>query len=188
MIENQQPIWANVCVKLLQGPLYRTNANDKNWNTLTAYESKIQEYFYTIGLHVVIEKSDGYAFLSQLADEDSNDSLPHLIKKIPLTPEISLLCVLLREALDSFDSSQSDSSVLVLSENEIKDMLSVFLKEKTDQTKFYSKLDGYLMQLVNLSFLRELNKDDTFVKSNTAILEREFEVRRIIRAKIDTEF
>ncbi|NLC92640.1 MAG: DUF4194 domain-containing protein [Treponema sp.] len=198
---SSNPVWASICVKLLQGPIYK-DYSATTWNTLTSWTSDIQNYFATIGLVVYVDQSDGYAFLKQ-ADDDSIDSgnstedemaqdtmpsdLPHLIRKIPLTPEVSLLCVLLREALDQFDTSQNQSSICVLKESDIKERLSVFIKEKSDQIKYYKNLDNYLSQLVNLSFLRELNLQ-TQKATSLQNIDREFEVRRIIRAKINIDF
>jgi len=195
------PAWASICVKLLQGPIYK-DYSTTTWNTLTSWTSDIQNYFATIGLVVYVDQSDGYAFLKQ-ADDDSIDSgnstedeitqdtissdLPHLIRKIPLTPEVSLLCVLLREALDQFDTSQNQSSICVLKESDIKERLSVFIKEKADQIKYYKNLDIYLNQLISLSFLKELNLQTQKATSSQNV-DREFEVRRIIRAKINVDF
>jgi len=189
------PVWAPVCIKLLQGPVYRTGAGDATWNTLTAWSSAIGDYFAQIGLTVFVEQGDGYAFLKQRDENDevadtagSPSNLPHLIKKYALTPEVSLLCVLLREALDQFDTSQNQSAMLVLKESEIKERLAVFIKEKNDQVKYFNKIDTYLNQLVNLSFLRELNASPGQHSTSANQEDREFEVRRIIRAKIDVEF
>ena len=37
--------WSKVCIKLLQGPIFRQNANDKLWETLETYESDIESFF-----------------------------------------------------------------------------------------------------------------------------------------------
>jgi hypothetical protein len=189
------PEWAGACIRLLQGPVYRNGADDVTWNLLTVWLSNISGYFAQIGLSVIIDQSDGYAFLAQSDDDtvspdnsDTQPQLPHLIRKYALTPEVSLLCVLLREALDHFDTSQNESSMLILKESEIKEMLSVFLKEKADQNRLYNKLDEYLGQLVKLSFIRELNNNAGQPGTTGTVSDREFEVRRIIRAKINAEF
>ena len=70
-----------------------------------------------------------------------------------------------------------------MKENDIKERLSVFIKDKNDQIKYYSKLDSYLNKLVTLTFLRDLTGDKVRTPG-----DREFEVRRIIRAKINPEF
>jgi hypothetical protein len=175
------PVWAPVCVRLLQGPVY---AEDPVWTLLSSWRSDVQNYFATIGVSVLVSDEDGYAFLSQ-PDDDADEAVvvPRLVKKYPLTPEVSLLCVLLREELDSFDASGNQSAVLKMRESEIKDRLAAFLKDKNDQLKFYNKLDTYLSQLVSLSFLRDVS-DSTVGDPGS----REFEVRRIIRAKINPEF
>jgi hypothetical protein len=195
MSEQTIPTWAPVCVKLLQGPMYNT---DSTWNLLSVWKSDIQNYFATIGVSVVISDKDGYAFLSQKDDEtldtegidvppsdrsEETVCVPRLVKKYPLSVEESLLCVLLREELDTFDASGNQSAILKMKENDIKERLSVFIKDKNDQIKYYSKLDSYLNKLVTLTFLRDLTGDKVNVPG-----DREFEVRRIIRAKINPEF
>jgi hypothetical protein len=195
MSEQNIPVWAPVCVKLLQGPIYN---NDSVWNLLSSWKSAIQDYFATISVSVVISDEDGYAFLSQKDDEALDNGgadalpserieetvcVPRLVKKYPLSVEESLLCVLLREELDTFDASGNQSAILKMKENDIKERLSVFIKDKNDQIKYYSKLDSYLNKLVTLTFLRDLTGDKVRTPG-----DREFEVRRIIRAKINPEF
>lgn len=193
MEENKSPEWAAVCVKLLQGPLYRNGSGDATWALLDAWQSDISRYFDVIGVKVVIENADGYAYLAQKesgADESSKQNLPKLIKEYSLSPEISFLCVILREALDQFDSSENISSMLVMKESEIRDRIATFLPEssKSDQTKMYRKLDEYLNRLVELTFLREIESPSSEIKNENSVRDREFEVRRIIRSKVNAEF
>lgn len=188
MEETNSPEWAAVCVKLLQGPLYRTGNGDATWALLDAWQGEISKYFDVIGVKVVIENADGYAYLAQ--KEGSN--LPKLIKEYPLSPEISFLCVILREALDQFDSSQNVSSMLVMKESEIRDRIATFFPEssKSDQTKMYRKLDEYLNRLSELSFIREINPENAASQNQNldSPRDREFEVRRILRSKVNAEF
>ena len=196
------PSWGGVCVKLLQGPLYRTGVDDVNWKTLTTWLSEINNYFEKIGLIVLVNQGDGYAYLSQLDDfkareamngfEDVDDEdmhkdsegekIPRLIKKMPMTVELSMLCVLLREALDRAEGD--DSSELVLKESEIKDMIVPYLKTMSDQTKIMKRLDEYISQLIKLTFIREINENENAAAGK----EREFEIRRIIKSRISPTF
>lgn len=181
---NEEPEWAAVCVKLLQGPLYRLGPNDSTWALLEMWQGEISKYFAVIGVKVVIENADGYAYLSQ-----KETNLPKLIKEYPLSPELSFLCVILREALDQFDSSENVSSMLVMKESEIRDRIATFFpdSEKSDQTKMYRKLDEYLNRLVELSFIREINAE-SLNQDKIENRDREFEIRRIIRSKVNSEF
>lgn len=185
MEENEVPEWAAVCVKLLQGPLYRFGPNDQTWALLEMNQGEISKYFAVIGVKVVIENADGYAYLSQ-----KETNLPKLIKEYPLSPELSFLCVILREALDQFDSSENVSSMLVMKESEIRDRIATFFpdSEKSDQTKMYRKLDEYLNRLIELSFIREINADSSQNLNANENREREFEIRRILRSKVNAKF
>lgn len=176
--------WANACIKLLQGIVYD---DDPCWNMLSNNIREITDFFETIGVQVFIDQNDGYAFLKQINDDetDAGSETIRLIRRYPLSFELSLLCVLLREELEKFDSSQHDSAILVLSESEIRSMLSVYFKEKTDQTKLYRELTKYLNQAAELSFLKELKENSG---STDIPIDRKFEVRRILRAVIDIDF
>lgn len=181
MIQNQKsPVWASVCVKLLQGPIYRQSNNDPTWALLTAWQGDIDRYFGVIGLHVFVDQADGYAFLEQRELLEEEETIPKLITERPLTVQDSLLCVLFREALDQFDTSQNQSENLLLTTSEIKDRLDTFFPEKKDQTRVFRRLDESLNRLRDLSFIREIESSNTF--------DRTFEIRRIIKAKIDADF
>ncbi len=180
-------VWAAPCIKLLQGPLYENEGDSEAWRLLIQYQREISYFFGQIGISVFIEPAEGYAFLEQKEDEEGETESVRLIRRYPLSFEMSLLCVLLREALEQFDISQNDSSILVLPESEIRSMLSVYFKEKTDQTKLYNELTKYLNQAVDLGFLKELNQEQSETIGD-GIIDRKFEVRRILRAKIKTEF
>lgn len=182
------PEWAPVCIKLLQGVIYRTSITDATWNLLEMWQSEIQKYFETIGVTVFIEKNDGYAFLKQIDESEYADSavkLPKLIQTRPMTVELSLICVVLREALDQFDVSEDSSSMLVLTQADIRDRLSTFLPDSSDQTKVYRKLDEYMNRIEELGFVKRIEKEN-FTHENAD--EKEYEIRRIIRAKIDLDF
>lgn len=74
-----------------------------------------------------------------------------------------------------------------MKQSEIKDRLSSFIPETSDQSKVQAKLDSYLTRLCELTFLRELTEEQTQTFPGE-IKDRTFEVRRIIRSKINAEF
>jgi hypothetical protein len=178
--------WAAVCIKLLQGALYE-NEETETWKLLQQYQREIAAYFEQIGISLFIEPVDGYAFLEQKETEEGDSKSVKLIRHYPLTFELSLLCVLLREALEQFDVSQNTSSMLVLKASEIRGMLSIYFKEKTDQTKLYKELNRYLNQAVDIGFLKNLNDKD-LSKTGDTDTDPAYEVRRIVRAKVSVDF
>ena len=178
--------WAAVCIKLLQGAIYENEEPD-TWKLLQQYQREIAAYFDQIAISLFIEPADGYAFLEQKESEEGRSKSVRLIRHYPLSFELSLLCVLLREALEQFDVSQNTSSILVLKASEIRGMLSIYFKEKTDQTKLYKELNRYLNQAAEIGFLKNLSAKD-LSKSGDVDIDPAYEVRRIIRAKVSTDF
>lgn len=176
--------WSKVCIKLLQGQIFRQNANDKLWETLETYESDIESFFAILGVSVAIDKADGFAFLQQNDLEEENDKVSILIRQTPLTEEQSFLCILLRDELNKFDNpnnSQNKSSVLILRESDLYDQFPMFYSQKTDQITAKNNFKKNLNRLCELGLLKEQNQDNPEMES-------EYEVRRYIRAKITSEF
>ena len=184
MSESNLKPWSHVCIKLLQGPSFRQNANDKLWNKLEMYESDIQSFFSILGVNVCIDKADGFAFLQQNELNEEEDKIPRLIRQSPLTEEQSFLCVLLRDELNKFDNPnnfQDKSSVLILRESDLYDQFASFYPQRTDQITAQKNFRKNLDKLCELGLLKAQNPDDTEK-------EQEYEVRRYVRAKIDSQF
>ena len=198
--QEQNVAFSSVLIKLLQG--FVVSDEKKYWESLLTYQEAIREYFSALGLQLHLNTDDGYAFLKQgrlaqsqagmservveegdavegeekLSKEDSIAQMPTLVRRIPLSFEVSLLCVLLREALEQFDSKVNDNHRLVLHRIDIYDLLKLFYEEKTDETKQVKRFDALINRMVELGFLKEL-------KGN----QHSFEVRRIIKAQFDAE-
>jgi hypothetical protein len=91
-------------IRLLQGSLSADDAGV--WNNLLLHETSVREYLAKIGLELVLNEIDGYAFLRQpdIEDEDRQKiPLPRLTRRDRLSYHVTLLCALLRERLDQFD-------------------------------------------------------------------------------------
>ena len=189
-----------VLIRLLQG--FIVSDEKKYWEPLLIYQEAIREYFFMLGLELHLSIDDGYAFLKQqrieqqaeskqaLIDEDSeavegfdgaladeqSAQFPTLVRRIPLSFDVSLLCILLREALEQFDSKVNDDHRFVLHRVDIYELLKLFYAEKTDETKQAKRFDALINRVVELGFLKEL-------KGN----QNSFEVRRMIKAQFDAE-
>lgn len=168
--------YAFTIVKLLQDVIY---SDDKLWENLLNYQVIIMSYFEKIGLELIVDKSDGYAFLKQVELNDDGKTVG-LVKRMPMSYELSLLCVLLREWLDEFDIKDTDSRNLYVSQRDIRNRMELFFKEKTNQIKLISRLDKYIKDACDLGFLKIVSESDKFDENN-------YEVKRIIKAKISND-
>jgi hypothetical protein len=183
-----------VLIKLLQGFLLQ---EDKQiWETLQVQQTFVREYFATLGLHLHLDEHDGYAFLRTIPMGESDDGKVTgesaignvqqeevaekkkltLMRRMPLSFEVSLLCVLLREALDQFDATVHDDHRLIMAKSDIYDLLKLYFPDKHDETKLIKRWDGIINKVIELGFIRELKSDDSRI-----------EVLHIIKAMIDAE-
>lgn len=170
-------LYAPVALKLLQGPLYQEDG--EAWNLLLRYENPIQTYFARIGLGLLVSESDGYAYLHQPESTDDNDNaptLPRLIRRVRLSYDVTLLCVLLRERLLQFETDASTSTRLVLNTEQMREMARLFFAERSNEVRLLRNLDRVIKQVEDLGFVRRLRGAD-----------ETYEVRPIIKARISAD-
>jgi hypothetical protein len=168
--------YAPAVIRLLQGAL---SADDTAvWNTLLVHETPVREYLAKIGLELVLNEIDGYAFLRQ-PDTEGEDGqkipLPRLTRRDRLSYHVTLLCALLRERLDQFEASTPETTRLILTGDDLRDMLRPFLRERGDERAVLKKIDETTSRVVDLGFLRRLGSDNRY------------EVRPILKARISSE-
>jgi len=162
-------------VKLLTGVIYY---GDDLWKDLVNNRNMISEYFKPLGLELNIHESDGYGFLSQIERIEGEEGVPRLVKRHPLSFEISLLLVVLREELERFETRATEQGDLFLNREFIQDLIEVYFKDRKDEIKLIKELDRYINSVVKLGFLQEINRDSRVV----------YKVMPIIKAKIDVNF
>lgn len=168
--------YAPAVIRLLQGALFSDDPGP--WNLLLLHEAAVREYLAKIGLDVVLHEADGYAFVRQpiLEDEDGRaPNLPRLTRRDRMTYHTTLLCALLRERLDQFEASTPDTDRLILTNDELRDLLRPFLRERGDERVLVKKSDETVNRVAELGFLRRLANDDRY------------EVRPILKARIGSE-
>lgn len=179
--------WSDVCVKLLQGPIFEED-NKETFDKLKLWAKEINSYFNIIGLKLFYNDNYDYAFLEQIEDEDGNviDNLNRLLKRHPLTFEISLILVILREELDKFEMNESlQNQNLILKESEIADLVEPYYQNTSDKIKFKDMISSSLNYIANMNFIKKIQRpNDNLQLSN----DREFIIRNIIRAKVDAAF
>ncbi len=171
--------YAAVLIKLLRGPVYDEDV--KAWNDLLVYQARILEYFGQIGLELHLDEADGFAYLTQPDTGGEETRTPRLTRRAPLTYEVSLLLVILRECLEEFDVKTTNISKCFITHREIMEKIELLFKEKANKVKLLSKFDACINHVIGLGFLKEVESDDAEPGN------RRFEIRRIIRAKINNE-
>lgn len=171
--------YAPVVLKLLQNPLFSDEA--AAWNLLLTYLTPVQEYFARVGLEVRVYEEDGFAYLHQPVIENEEGqaiTLPRLTRRDRLTYHTTLLCVILREWLDQFESTHLDTGKCTITEDQLREQLTPFLPARTDERTLLRRMDSAIERLIELGFLKRMPNTEK---------PAYYEVRRILKAKIDAE-
>ena len=170
-------------IPLLKGILYR-DSDAGLWNDLLRIQSRVREYVFVLGLELMLDESEGYAFLRARTEpgDDPELELPRLVARRPLSFPVSLTLALLRKKLAESDAGGGDTR-LVLSRDEIVEMLRVFLPENSNEARVIDRVDANLNRIVELGFLRRMRSD-----RSTPGTQESFEVRRIIKAFVDAQW
>lgn len=170
--QNVEP-YASVIVRLLSSEIYES---EKIWESLLEHRLPIMDYFARIGLEVIIDQREGFAFLKQLELDDTGRTIG-LVKRTSLSYEVTLLLVLLREILEDYELQDTTSPACFVSHQKIRDELELFFQESANKVKLLKQLDRYIRQVMDMGFLK-------LIQDVPQPEERLYEVRRILKAKI----
>jgi hypothetical protein len=165
--------------QLMKGVVYR-DANDRAWRHLLQLQPQARDYVAALGLQIVIDEAEGYAFCRQRPDGEDDGGggapLPRLIPRRTLSFHVSLLLALLRKKLAEFDAQSGDSR-LMLTREQIREMVRVFLPSTTNEARLINQIDAHISKAVELGFLRPARNSETV-----------YEVMRILKAFVDGQW
>ena len=165
---------SSAIIRLMRGVVYRESDED-TWATLERSGAGVRDHFTTIGVDVIVDESEGYAYLRSHPEEEGEEPLPRLVRRRALTYNVSLLLVLLRKRLLEFEITGGEGR-LVLSTDQIVEMLQLFQAESTNEARLVEQADNTIKKAVELGFLRQLRGQTD-----------QWEVRRIIKAYVDAQ-
>jgi hypothetical protein len=167
-----------VAIHLLKGVIYR-DSEEGLWSALLKLQTRVRDYMAVLGLELVFDEAEGYAFLRSRADDDPEaEKMPRLIARRPLSFPVSLLLVLLRKKLAEFDAVGGDT-LLVLTRDEIAELIRVFLLDSSNEARLLDQIETHINKVVELGFLRRLKAGGDSAG---------FEVRRILKAFVDAQW
>lgn len=170
------PRLSPVLVHLLKGVLYR-DQYPVVWHDMESLEAGAMDYFKTIGLDLIVDRAEGFAYLKQ-APLDEDAGIPRLIQRRPLGYAVSILCVLLRKKMVEADAGGSGSgNRVVLTHEQIVEMMQVFAPRRADETFTEDQIETQIKKAVELELLKPLEATPPA-----------YEVRPIIKALVNADW
>ncbi len=166
-----------VVVPLLKGVLYQEES-PAAWAALLTQQAAVRDYVAVLGLDLMLDEAEGYAFLRSREENADDDSAatPRLVARRQHGYPVSLLLALLRKKLAEFDAGGGDTR-LILSRDEVVELVRIFLPSGSNEVKLIDQVDTTLNKIAALGFIRRLRGQPQMI-----------EVRRIIKAFVDAQW
>lgn len=165
----------HLLIVLLQGVLYR-DTEAPLWQSLMDLQGRVRDYCTTLGLEVLVDEAEGYAYLRQRPATAGEPELPRVIQRRQLSYPVSLILVLLRKKLAEFDAVAGETR-LVINREQIVDAVRLFMPDTANEARLLDRMDTHINKVVELGFLHRLRGQ-----------EHLFEVRRILKAFVDAQW
>lgn len=164
-----------VLVALMKGVMDREN-DPARWQSLLDLQTRVRDHVAVLGLELILDEAEGYAYLRQRPIHDGEAELPRLVPRRQLGYQVSLLLALLRKKLAEFDATSGEPR-LILSRDDIVEMMRLFLPDTSNEARLMERIDSHINRVVEMGFLRRLR-----------VTDNQYEVRRILKAFVDAQW
>uniref|UniRef100_Q02A79 Cytoplasmic protein n=1 Tax=Solibacter usitatus (strain Ellin6076) TaxID=234267 RepID=Q02A79_SOLUE len=164
-----------VLIALMKGITTREE-EPEIWQALLDLQARAREYVAVLGLELMLDEVEGYAYLRQRVAAEGEPELPRLVARRQLSYPVSLMLALLRKKLAEFDAGSGEAR-LILSAEQISDMMRLFLAETGNEARLMDRIDTDIRKIVEMGFLRKLRGNDD-----------RYEVRRILKSYVDAQW
>ena len=172
---NEQKPYSRAIILLLKKTVEK---GSPVWEDIINYQIEIQEYLAVIGLELILKKDEGFAFVKQIVFDD--DATLNLVSRRQLGFEVSVIVIVLRQVLEDYDSNPTETQSVdrIITNNEIKDEVRLFLPQNFNKVKLEKDLDTYIQKVVDFGFLKEVKRNNDEIR---------YKIHRIIKEKVTLE-
>jgi hypothetical protein len=175
MSESAPDALTQVLVALMKGILER-ESSPALWQGLLATQARVREHIAVIGLDLVLDEAEGFAYLRQKPQIEGDTEIPRLVARRQLGFSLSLMLALLRKKLAEHDAKGGDTRLIITSAD-ILDTMRLFLPETANEVRLRERVARDIARVAEMGFLRALKGREEI-----------FEVRRILRSFVDAQW
>jgi hypothetical protein len=175
MTEAQTNALSLALIALMRGVTDREN-DPTLWQIVNGLQARIRDHVGVLGLELILDEAEGYAYLRQRPPHADEGELPRLVRRHQLGYQVSLLLALLRKKLAEFDATSGDTR-LIVSRDDVVEMMRLFLPDTANQARLTERIEIHINRIIEMGFLRRLRGADN-----------QFEVRRILKAFVDAQW
>lgn len=164
-----------VLISLMKGVTYM-ESDPPLWQGLLNLQARVREHLAVLGLDLILDEAEGYAYLRQKPAREGEAELPRLVQRRQLSYPVSLLLALIRKKLAEADAQSGDTR-LILGREEIVDLVRTFFADSPNSARLADRIAGNIAKLADMGFLRRLRGG-----------EDRYEVGRILKSFVDAQW
>ena len=166
---------SRVVIALMKGVVYQ-EADPRLWQQLIQLQARTRDHVAVLGLQLMLDEAEGYAWLRTREPEEGEETLPRLVVRRQLSYPVSLIVALLRRRLAEADAGGGDTR-LILSRDEVVALVRTFLPAGANEARLVDQINAHLNKIVDLGFIRRLKGQGDLI-----------EVQRILKAFVDAQW
>lgn len=174
-MEKNEQQYSIALVSLFKG-IISQHKQPKIWNTILVERLQIESYVSKLGLTLIVQTQDGYAYLKQRVYENEEIEIPRLVARRQLGFQTSLLLVVLRKEFAQINR-RDDGERIIVTEAEIIEKMQPYLIDTTDEVKQRANISRSLKQVLEMGFIQRLNNDQV-----------QYEILPLIRGFVDGQW
>lgn len=167
MLDTRERLFSCAGIALLKGVVSRYQ-NEELWQGLLQAQTALRDYFARLGLQLLVNEADEYAYLRQKEDT----GLPRLVNRTQLSYGLSLLLVELRRALGELTALEQGQCLVSLTD--AVRWLKPFFPPVENEQRFQQQVERYLHQAEEMGFVRAQGA--------------QYEVRPLLRSFVDDQW
>lgn len=154
---------------LMRGPVYAEEA-PAVWATLRAQSARITDFLKVLGMRVIVDDVDEYAYLR--SEDELPEGMPRLHRRHKLGMRASVLLVLLRQRMTAAEAEEATPR-LVITREEMIEWMRLYHPAGTND----ERIGADIPKLEELGYLKRLRGSEGL-----------FETRRIIKAQVSADY
>jgi hypothetical protein len=162
-------------INLMKGIVYKQQ-QPRLWQSMLNLQNTITDHLIVLGLQLIVDENEGYAYLTQQEETENNKDVPKLIAQRPLSFLVSLLCVLLRKKIAELDTGGNVDKI-VITKQSIVSLMQNYLPEQNNQVKVQSQIEATIVKVIKMGFLQKIKNE-----------ANHYEIMRIIKAFVDADW
>jgi len=159
-------------IALLRGPVY---FEDTAWIGFVRYREEVSRFMAEVGLRVVADLSEGFAFLEQAEEGEPGFDWPKLLHRDRFSYDITCVLIVLREWLLTQETKPKDEWAPLKTDELLAQLRPFSRKRNANVEKEDKRWREAINRVVSMGYLKRWKEEDVF------------KVRPIVRAKVSLE-